>query len=404
VQPSDGLHVLVVTPTGRDAELIQNLLQASCMQSERLLDVAEAVKALQAREAGALLIAEEALGKQGVALLALALKEQPAWSALPILVLTVGGQETFQSRLRERQRVALGNTTLLERPIRPATLVSSVKAALHARSRQYERKLTEASLRQSDKLAALGRLASSIAHEINNPLEAVTNLLYLLDGTSLNEVQRGYLDTARQELARVSEIAAQTLTFNRERDIQGRTSVSTLLDSVLALYQGRLAGSDIVIERKHQSTSPFTCYPGELRQVFANLIGNAFDATRKGGRIILRERPARSSKYDQAGVRITVADTGHGIHAAVKSQLFQAFRSTKGSNGSGLGLWLSKEIIEKHGGSIQFRSSTKVGKSGTIISIFIPLKESGAPETGERKEDRRKHDRRKQERRKVSHQ
>jgi signal transduction histidine kinase len=177
-------------------------------------------------------------------------------------------------------------------------------------------------------------------------------------------VQRGYLDTARQELARVSEIAAQTLTFNRERDIQGRTSVSTLLDSVLALYQGRLAGSDIVIERKHQSTSPFTCYPGELRQVFANLIGNAFDATRKGGRIILRERPARSSKYDQAGVRITVADTGHGIHAAVKSQLFQAFRSTKGSNGSGLGLWLSKEIIEKHGGSIQFRSSTKVGKSG----------------------------------------
>jgi C4-dicarboxylate-specific signal transduction histidine kinase len=186
VQPSDGLHVLVVTPTGRDAELIQNLLHASCMQSERLLDVAEAVKALQAREAGALLIAEEALGKQGVALLALALKEQPAWSALPILVLTVGGQETFQSRLRERQRVALGNTTLLERPIRPATLVSSVKAALHARSRQYERKLTEASLRQSDKLAALGRLASSIAHEINNPLEAVTNLLYLLDGTSLN--------------------------------------------------------------------------------------------------------------------------------------------------------------------------------------------------------------------------
>jgi signal transduction histidine kinase len=377
VPASAGLHVLLVTPTGRDAELIQDTLQASSVQSEPLRDVAEAIKALQAREAGALLIAEEALGNQEIALLALALKEQPAWSALPVLVLTVGGRETFESRLQERQRSSLGNTTLLERPIRSATLVSSVKSALQARSRQYERKLAEAALRESDKLAAVGRLASSIAHEINNPLEAVTNLLYLLDGTTLNEAQRGYLDTARQELARVSEIAAQTLTFNRERDIRGQASVSTLLDSVLALYQGRLAGSKIVVERCYQNTSPFTCYPGELRQVFANLISNAFDATRKGGRIILRERAARHSKTGEAGVRITVADTGHGIHAAMKSHLFQAFRSTKGSNGSGLGLWISKEIIDKHGGSIQFRSSTKAGNSGTIFSIFIPSRDEG---------------------------
>jgi signal transduction histidine kinase len=384
VQPGAGLHVLLVTPTGRDAELIQNLLQASSVQSQPMRDVAEAVKALQHREAGALLIAEEALGNQEIALLAMALNEQPAWSALPVLVLTVGGEDTFQSSLQERQWSSLRNTTVLERPIRPATLLSSVKGALHARSGQYERKLAEAALRQSDKLAAVGRLASSIAHEINNPLEAVTNLLYLLDGTTLNQVQRGYLDTARRELARVSEIAAQTLTFNRQRDIRGQASVSTLLDSVLALYQGRLAGSEIVIDRRYQNTSPFTCYPGELRQVFANLIGNAFDATRKGGCIFLRERAARSSKTDQAGVRITVADTGHGIHAFVKSHLFQAFKSTKGSNGSGLGLWISKEIIDKHGGSIQFRSSTKAGKSGTIFSIFIPLSDIDARETGEK--------------------
>jgi signal transduction histidine kinase len=292
----------------------------------------------------------------------------------------MGGRETLKSRLQERQRSALGNTTLLERPIRAATLVSSVRGALHARSRQYERKLAEAALRQSDKLAAVGRLASSIAHEINNPLEAVTNLLYLLDGTTLNEAQRGYLDTARQELARVSEIAAQTLTFNRQRDIRGRASVSLLLDSVLALYQGRLAGSQIMIERSYQNTSPFTCYPGELRQVFANLIGNAFDATRKGGRIILRERAARHPKSGQAGVRITVADTGHGIHAAVKTHVFQAFKSTKGGNGSGLGLWISKEIIDKHWGSVHFRSSTKPGASGTVFSIFIPLGEGDAQE------------------------
>jgi signal transduction histidine kinase len=287
----------------------------------------------------------------------------------------MGGKETIQSRLREQRRLMLGNTTLLERPIRAATLVSSVKSALQARSRQYERKLAEAALRQSDKLAAVGRLASSIAHEINNPLEAVTNLLYLLNGTPLNQVQRGYLDTARQELARVSEIAAQTLTFNRQRDIRGKASIPALLDSVLVLYQGRLAGSGIVIDRRYQNTAPFNCYPGELRQVFANLIGNAFDATRQGGRIILRERSAVHPKTGQRGVRTILADTGHGIPAEVKGHLFEAFKSTKGSNGSGLGLWISKGIIEKHSGSIQFRSSTRQGRSGTVFSIFIPVSE-----------------------------
>jgi DNA-binding NtrC family response regulator len=132
VQPAAGLHVLLVTPTGRDAELIQNLLQASSVQSQPMRDVAEAVKALQHGEAGALLIAEEALGNQEIALLAMALNEQPAWSALPVLVLTVGGEDTFQSSLQERQWSSLRNTSVLERPIRPATLLSSVKGALHA--------------------------------------------------------------------------------------------------------------------------------------------------------------------------------------------------------------------------------------------------------------------------------
>lgn len=147
----------------------------------------------------------------------MALKEQPAWSALPITVLTVRGRETFQSRLRERQRLALGNTTLLDRFAPPRCRLCQGPFARP--ERQYELEYADASLCQSDKLAAVGRLTSSIAHETNNPLEVVTNLLYLLDATTLNEVQRGYLDTARQELARVSEIAAQTLTFNRERDI-----------------------------------------------------------------------------------------------------------------------------------------------------------------------------------------
>ncbi len=372
---SNGLQVLLVAPTGRDALLIEDALKSSGLQTEALQDVAHAAGVFHDKDVGALLVAEEALGNTEIALLASALREQPSWSALPVLILTMGGKETIQSRFWEQRRLLLGNTTLLERPIRAATLVSSVKSALQARSRQYERKLAEAALRQSDKLAAVGRMASSIAHEINNPLEAVTNLLYLLDRTPLNGEQRGYLDTARQELARVSEIAAQTLTFNRQRDIRGKASISVLLDSVLVLYQGRLAGSGIVIERRYQNTAPFTCYPGELRQVFANLIGNAFDATRHGGRIVLRERTAVHPKTGQHGVRIALADTGHGIPAEVKGNLFQAFKSTKGSNGTGLGLWISKGIIEKHGGSIQFRSSSKSGRSGTVFSIFIPVSE-----------------------------
>jgi signal transduction histidine kinase len=378
VKASENLLVLLVAPTGRDAELIENALRLSDVQSEIFKDVAGAVEVFRAKDIGALLIAEEALGQESVVLLASALKEQHPWSALPVLILTPGGKQTFQSNSQERQRSSLGDTTLLERPIRVATLISSVKAALNARSNQYERRLATAALRQSEKLAAVGRLASSIAHEINNPLEAVTNLLYLLNETPLNAEQHGYLSTAQRELARVAEIAAQTLTFNRQRDMQGQASMSALLDSVLVLYQGRLAGSKIVIERRYQNTPPFTCYPGELRQVFANLIGNAFDATRRGGRIILRERAAIHPNSGLHGVRITLADTGEGISTDVKEHLFEAFKSTKGPNGSGLGLWISSGIIQKHRGSIQVRSSTKPGGSGTAFSLFIPFKTGGS--------------------------
>jgi signal transduction histidine kinase len=369
---SDGLEVLLVTPTGRDAELITDVLRSSGVQSQVFKNIFDAVEVFRARDVGALLIAEEALGSEEISHLSTGLGQQPGWSLLPVLILTEAGVESSQSLLRERRRLVLGNTNLLERPVRPTTLVSSVKAVLYMRTLQYERRVSEAALRRSESLALVGRMASSIAHEINNPLEAVTNLLYLLDGSPLTPEQRGYLDTARRELMRVSEIAVQTLTFNRQRDIKGPASMSALLDSVLVLYQGRLAGSQIVIERRYQNTPPFTCYPGELRQVFANLIGNAFDAMRDGGRITLRERAATQPKTGLPGVRITLSDTGHGMSSEVKANLFQSFKSTKGLGGSGLGLWISKGIIEKHHGSIHFCSSTTPGSSGTMFSIFIP--------------------------------
>jgi len=370
---SAGLQVLLVTPTGRDAKLIGEALAVADVQSEGMKDVSSAIEVFQTRDVGALLIAEEALERESIALLASALARQPAWSALPVLVLTMGGTATIQSRRHEWQMLSLGTTTLLERPIRAATLVSSVKAALHARRHQYESRLSETALRHSERLAIVGRLASSIAHEINNPLEAITNLLYLLNGTPLNAEQQDYLDIAQRELARVSEIAVNTLTFNRRRDVKGQASIAALLDSVLLLYHGRLAGSDTMVEHRYRNAAPLTCYPGELRQVFANLIGNAFDAMRGGGRLLVRERPATHPRTGEDGVRITVADTGEGMSEDVKAHLFEAFQSTKGSNGSGLGLWISKGIVDKHSGSIQVRTSQRPGSSGTVFSMFIPL-------------------------------
>ncbi len=368
-----GLQVLLVTPTGRDAKLIGEALAVADVQSEGMKDVSSAIEVFQTRDVGALLIAEEALERESIALLVSALARQPAWSALPVLVLTMGGTATVQSRRQEWQMLSLGATTLLERPIRAATLVSSVKAALHARRHQYESRLSETALRHSERLAIVGRLASSIAHEINNPLEAITNLLYLLNGTPLNAEQQDYLDIAQRELARVSEIAVNTLTFNRRRDVKGQASIAALLDSVLLLYHGRLAGLNTVVEHRYRNAAPLTCYPGELRQVFANLIANAFDAMRGGGRLLVRERPATHPRTGQDGVRITVADTGEGMSADAKAHLFEAFQSTKGLNGSGLGLWISKGIIDKHSGSIQVRSSSRPESSGTVFSLFVPI-------------------------------
>lgn len=378
MESGDSLRVLIVAPTGRDAGMIQSALLSADIQSEVQPDVAAATARIRAEDVGALLVAEEALGGHSLALLGPALKEQPPWSALPVLVLTAGGRETPQSRHQQQQLQRLGVVTSLERPVRVATLVSSVKAALLQRTRQYERREAEEALRQSEKLALVGRMSSSIAHEINNPLESVTNLLYILETTPLSPKQREYLDMAQRELARVSEIAAHTLTFNRQRDVRGEASLSALLDSVLALYHGRLMGATITVERHYQNTAPICCYPGELRQVFANLIGNAFDALREeGGRILLRERAATHPKSGRRGVRATIADNGQGVSAKVKETLFAAFHSTKGSNGSGLGLWISKGIIEKHHGLIRFRSSTKAGRSGTVFSVFIPLEQAG---------------------------
>lgn len=243
-----------------------------------------------------------------------------------------------------------------------------------------ERKRNEEALRKTEKLAATGRLAASIAHEINNPLEAITNLLFLLRNfCKLQNPALEYVTLAEHEARRISEITQQTLRFYRQSTMPSRTGMSELLDSVLSLYQGRLSSLHIKVERKYERDMDLFCFAGELRQVFANLIGNAIDATMAGGRILVRARRSRNWKdTGQAGIRFAFADTGTGMDAEVRRHVFEAFFTTKEVTGTGLGLWVSHEIIAKHHGFTHLRSRPAGSEkpSGTVFQVFIPDSES----------------------------
>jgi PAS domain S-box-containing protein len=236
-----------------------------------------------------------------------------------------------------------------------------------------ELKRAQAALLQSEKLAAVGRLSASIAHEINNPLEAVINFLYLIEQSpGLPESPREFARMAQQELARVSQIATQTLSFYRQPTAPTAVHVPELLNSVLMLYQGRILAGSVNVVRDYRDSGPLVCYGSELRQVFANLIGNALDASHNSGQITLRERRATDWRTGRSGVRVTVADNGHGMSHETVTRIFEPFFSTKRMTGTGLGLWVSLGIIQKHEGRIKVRSNTSSSHHGTVFSVFVP--------------------------------
>jgi PAS domain S-box-containing protein len=245
-------------------------------------------------------------------------------------------------------------------------------------------KRAENALIQSEKLAAVGRLASSISHEINNPLEAITNLLYLIAvADDLPASARAYVETAQSELSRVCQIATQTLRFHRQAVRATNVTAAELVDAVLNLYQGRLANSSIRVEATYSTQTRILCFENDIRQVLNNLIANAIDAMRQGGRLIVRAHDAtdRSNGYAAVrhGIRITIADTGHGMSPEVRSRLFEPFYTTKDLNGTGLGLWISAGIVRRHQGSLTFRSSEHPIHHGTIFSLFLPWAEESSP-------------------------
>ena len=230
-------------------------------------------------------------------------------------------------------------------------------------------KRAEQALVQSEKLAAVGRLAASIAHEINNPLKSVTNLLYLAKHAADLEVARHYMDLAEAELARVTQIATQTLRFHRQNSKAAPARFTEVLDNVLALYQGRLSNGGIQVKRQYHDSRPLTCFADEIRQVFANLVSNAVDATMTGGAIVVRQRERTDRRTGKRGIRITVADSGVGMSAETRKRIFEAFFTTKGNTGTGLGLWVSHGIVEKHGGTVRVRSSRNETRHGTVFSL-----------------------------------
>ena len=236
------------------------------------------------------------------------------------------------------------------------------------------RKRSEEALVRTEKLAAVGRLASSIAHEINNPLESVVNLLYLIDVTVLNDASSAqtYARIAQQEIARVSQIVTQTLGFFRQSTAPGAVNFADLVGSVLALYQGRLTNSTIQVAQRIDPTLTLRCFEGEIRQVLNNLVGNAIDSMRLGGRLVLRVRPRVDFYSGRTGLAITVSDSGEGMSAETLNHLFEAFFTTKGASGTGLGLWVSLGIVQKHEGRLRVRSAQHGTRRGTTFSLFLP--------------------------------
>jgi two-component system CheB/CheR fusion protein len=237
-----------------------------------------------------------------------------------------------------------------------------------------EAKQAEAALIKSEKLAVSGRLAAVLAHEINNPLQAVTNLMALLEQSQeLQDSTRTYVKMATDELARVTHLTRQSLKFYRESTSPAPLNVEETLDSVLEVYAAQFEALRITVSRRYRSTDTINSYAGEIRQIVTTLLMNAMEATPRGGTITVHVRQARSRKNSKSyGVRIAIADTGTGIPKVNLSRIFEPFFTTKGQQGTGLGLWVTQGIINRLGGSIKVRSSVREQKSGTCFSIFLP--------------------------------
>ncbi len=236
-----------------------------------------------------------------------------------------------------------------------------------------ELKFAQQAVIQSEKLAAAGRLAATIAHEINNPLEAVTNFIYLsMTSEGVPEEVRQHLEVADRELVRVAQIAQQTLGFYKDNSRRKWFSVAEVIQDVFALYDRKLRYKRLQTEIRADAELRIFAKQGELKQVLSNLVTNAIDASHEGGKLWLRAQRTKDwSNGMEEGVRITMADNGSGMTPEVRERIFVPFFTTKAEVGTGIGLWVTKCLVEQQGGSIRFRSR-QGRKTGTVMSFFVP--------------------------------
>jgi PAS domain S-box-containing protein len=244
-----------------------------------------------------------------------------------------------------------------------------------------DRKKLEQLVIQSEKLAATGRMAAAIAHEINNPLESLVNLIYLARKSCAgNEKGLTYLLTAEKELERVSHIARQTLGYYRDTGSPKEVHLHDLLDNVLAVYNSRLVAKGIVVENRFNDLRKILVSQGEMLQVFSNIIVNAIDAMTAGGTLSIQTR--NTSGPGGNGIQIAIRDQGIGIEPDHMEKVFEPFFTTKGNLGTGIGLWVAKQLVERHSGQISITSNTERGRSGTVVSIFLPFEQQPSQQSG----------------------
>jgi signal transduction histidine kinase len=369
-------RVLVLAHFGRDKELLQSFLARNGFFAQ-VVDSLDQLLSEVRRGAATALVTQESLTGAVKDLITQLEKQQP-WSDFPLIVLT-GAKESSDALVRLAELRTLGNVTLVERPIRSENLLSAIESAMRARLRQYQLRdfvrrqaESEEALRRTEKLALAGRLAASVAHEINNPLSAVTNLLYLIrSARDLPEALK-YAHMAEDELRRVAEIANHTLRFHRSSTGPEKVEVAKLLDSAVVLFRAKLRNQNINVKVECEAECTAVFQPGEIRQVLVNLIANAIDAMPNGGALHLRGGYALHPGTSACGIRISVADHGAGVPREVGGKVFEPFFTTKGDTGTGLGLWLTKDIIERHHGYVKSRNHKH--PHGAVFSVWIPEK------------------------------
>ena len=289
--------------------------------------------------------------------------------------------ETVVQRQQRARRINTGTEAIVmvnATPVRDSS--GNVTMAVVTVEDITAMKQAEESLRTSEKLAAVGRMAGTLAHEINNPLDAINNLVHLLPlDSKLDESGRECVQLLQRELEHMRHIVANTLSFYRDSSSPVQVNLSQVLDSVLALNARKIDRKQMQVSKRSEANVPVMGFPGELRQVFLNLVSNAIEATPDGGKLRIHIFSSRQwQKEEVQGVRVVIADNGYGISPEHRSKLFQPFFTTKGEQGTGLGLWVSQGIVRKHQGEIRLRSTTRFGRSGTCFSVFLPIE---LPET-----------------------